>query len=115
MDFMQKVLLKQRLEAERDKRIKRKIKKAIACTLLISGAIFLVGFFYDKGTMIEETYTVQDGDTLRSISEHYLEKNTANRQYILEFEHNIKDLNPELKQSDFLYPGQKINIQYWVK
>ena len=57
---------------------------------------------------------MQEGDTLREISHKYLEKNTANKPYILEFEQDIKKHNPEL-QNGFIYPGQKLNIQYWVK
>jgi hypothetical protein len=59
---------------------------------------------------------VQKGETLWSISEDYLEKNSGGRRYILEFMSGIRELNPWLTETkDQIQPGDKITIRYWVK
>ena len=65
---------------------------------------------------VETVYTVQPGDTLWSISEEYLQKNTGGRRYILEFKEGIKELNPWLVDSkEQVHTGDKVIISYWIK
>lgn len=77
--------------------------------------LLLTGFYNVPQKLVETTYEVQAGDTLRDISEKFLPLNTGGRRYILEFEEGIVELNPELqKDRGSIYPGQKIRINYWV-
>lgn len=92
------------------------MRKFIAGVALIVSVGFLLGFYDGSQQLVETTYTVQAGDTLRDISEKFLPLNTGGRRYILEFEEGIVELNPELqKDRGSIYPGQKIRINYWVK
>ena len=75
-----------------------------------------MGYHNGDQEIVETTYTVKSGDTLRDISEAYLEKNTGSRTYILEFESGIKELNPWLADNNaILHPGDEIHIRYSVK
>ena len=97
---------------------KRRVRWGRVLGALAIGAaaiVLLTGFNATEKKLVETTYTVKEGDTLRSISEAYLPLNTAESRYILEFEHDIIDLNPELYRADYIHPGQKIRINYWVK
>ena len=77
--------------------------------------LLTTGFYNGPQKLVETTYEVQAGDTLRDISEKFLPLNTGGRRYILEFEQGIVELNPELQQDrGKIYPGQKIRINYWV-
>lgn len=109
----------EQIEEQRNKKrgIENAIKKFLAGTALIGTAVLLTGFYEGDQQFVEETYTVQKGDTLRHIAETYLEKNTGGRRYILEFEQGIIEGNPELQNgnSGNIHPGQKIKITYWVK
>ena len=92
------------------------MRKFIAGVALIVSVGFLVGCYDGPQKLVETTYIVREGDTLRDISEAYLPLNTGGRRYILEFEEGMVELNPELQQDrGKIYPGQKIRINYWVK
>ena len=66
--------------------------------------------------LVEETYTVRQGDTLWGIAEEYVAKNTGTRRYILEYKSGIEELNPWLlDRKGEIYPGDKITLTYWVK
>lgn len=95
----------------------RKYLKKGVVAIAITGAVLLsLGAYSGDQQLIEDTYTVQKGDTLWSISETYLKKNTGGRRYILEFQEGIKELNPWLLDTDCqLKPGDKLRINYWIK
>ena len=79
-------------------------------------AILLSGFVADDGKLVSEMYEVKPGDTIWSISETYLPKNTAGRKYILQFQHEILDANPDVKANGCkIHPGDKLVINYRVK
>lgn len=82
----------------------------------VLAVLLLTGFYDGPQQLVETTYEVRQGDTLRDISERFLPMNTGGRRYLLEFEEGIVELNPELQQDrGTIYPGQKIRINYWIK
>ena len=115
MTFKEKV-------AQARARQKKALKKAAICAALAAAGLLACGwkwglcFYQGDQVLIEDTYTVQKGDTLRSISEAFLQKNTGSRRYILEFEQGIIELNPILqgKAGTTIHPGDKLRINYWV-
>lgn len=69
-----------------------------------------------NAVLVEEIYVVQPGDTLWSITETYLAKNTGTRRYILEYKSGIEELNPWLlERHGLIYPGDELRMTYWVK
>lgn len=90
----------------------RLIGAGVGLSLLAS---VLCGYYDGNQELVETTYTVKKGDTLRGISEAYLPLNTGGRRYILEFEQGIREINPELWHTVTIQPGQVIKINYWVK
>lgn len=111
-DWLQRTRAKMQQRRKREKRI----LKGAVCGLLIGGAVLLCGYMSQQEVnRVETVYTVKPGDTLRYISEAYLEKETANKRYILRFEHDIKMLNPQLQDSVDIHPGDEIKIQYFTK
>jgi len=94
------------------------LKKVLVCGLMIGSTVIFTGGNYPKVELVEDTYTVQAGDSLWSISEEFLQKNTGGRRYILEFKSGIKELNPWLLERPSeceIYPGDELRINYWVK
>jgi nucleoid-associated protein YgaU len=104
-------------EARARKRgIESAIKRFLAGTAIIGAAVICAGFYDGDQVRVETVYTVQPGDTLWSISEEYLQKNTGGRRYILEFKESIKELNPWLCDThEQIKPGDKVTISYWIK
>lgn len=98
-------------------RLERTIKGLFASAALVGAAVVFSGFYSGDQRLVEETYTVKEGDTLRGIATEYLKKNTGGRRYILEFEQGIIEINPELQDGNagHIKPGQKIRINYFVK
>ena len=110
MDFhtrMQKKLARRR-------QYYKKMKQYLVCFLLLSSAWLSCGFHLAGETeLVQEIYTVRSGDTLRGISERYLAQNTGKTSYILEFEQEIKELNPWLQERHgLLLPGDELVICY---
>ena len=87
----------------------------IAAAALFSGA----GGAWEDGrnaVLVEEVYTVRPGDTLWSIAEEYVAKNTGTRRYILEYKSGMEELNPWLvERRGVIYPGDRLTLTYWVK
>ena len=69
--------------------------------------------------LITETYDVQEGDTLSTIAQDFIEKNTYSKRELKEFEYGIVEINPFLakreKEGFILYVGETIKINYWIK
>ena len=79
-------------------------------------AALLSGFVADDGKPMSEVYIVKPGDTVWSISEEYLPKNTAGRKYILQFQHEILEANPQVKANGgVIKAGDKLVINYRVR
>lgn len=99
--------------------MKRRVRWGRVAAAVIGGALavtLLTGVYSGDQKLVQTVYVVQEGDTLRDISEMFLSLNTGGRRYILEFEEGIVELNPELHGNrGNIYPGQKIKVNYWVK
>ena len=65
-------------------------------------------------TVVQVSYEVQQGDTLNSIAEKYVQKNTYGSRDINEFREGIRELNDWLLTRE-LKPGDVLRINYWEK
>lgn len=63
--------------------------------------------------LVEAEYTVQAGDSLESIAQAYMEKNTYGPRELKEFKSGIVQLNDWLLTRD-LQAGDKVKVNYWV-
>lgn len=92
------------------------LKKGVVAIALTGAVLLSLGADNGDQKLVKDSYTVQKGDTLWSISETYLKKNTGGRRYILEFQEGIKELNPWLLDTrGQVQPGDVLHINYWVK
>ena len=103
---------KKRMKRRRDERIMCRIKKAVLIAAIGATAIISMGVADGADyRLVEETYTVQPGDTLWTIGETFMEKNTYGRRYLPEFIEGIKQNNDELVRSNGqVSPGQKLRV-----
>ena len=108
---------KKKMQRKRDHAIIGKLKHgAIIAAVGISAVLSLGAADGDDYRVVEEVYTVQEGDTLWSIGEAFVEKNTYGQRYLPEFIEGIKQNNDFLVESHGqVEPGQKLRITYWVK
>ena len=108
---------RKRMQRRRDAALICRIKKAaIIAALGMAAALSLGAVDSRPYEFVEEVYVVQKGDTLWTIGEEYMEKNTYGRRYLPEFVQGIIQENDELVESHGqVEPGQKIKITYWVK
>ena len=60
-----------------------------------------------------QEYTVQAGDSLESIAQAYMAKNTYGPRELKEFKSGIVQLNDWLLTRD-LQAGDKVKVNYWV-
>ncbi|BEU88706.1 hypothetical protein TAMA11512_21700 [Selenomonas sp. TAMA-11512] len=96
------------------------IMKFVFIAALI-GSIFILSGAAQRdnaadAVFVEEVYVVKPGDTVWSIAEEYLPKNTYSRRYILEYVEGIKENNPWLvERKSQLQPGDELVMTYWVK
>ena len=98
------------------KKRKFNARRGAACLVLAAAALFFCGMYKGDQVLVEDTHIVQSGETLWSISETYLQKNTGGRRYIMEFMEGIKELNPWIKEQGYtIHPGDKVRVNYWVK
>ena len=65
-------------------------------------------------TVVHVSYKVQEGDTLDSIAQKYIQKNTYGVRDINEFREGIREINNWLMTRE-LKPGDIIRINYWEK
>ena len=108
---------RKRMRQRKDRNIIRGLKRAAIGAALCAVAALSLGAAdsHHPYDMVEEIYTVQKGDTLWTIGEEYMAKNTYGPRYLLEFIEGIKQNNEELvKSHGQVEPDQKIKITYWV-
>ena len=92
------------------------IKKGVVAIALTGAVLLSLGADNGNQKLVEDSYTVQKGDTLWSISETYIKNKTVVLRYILEFQEGIKELNPWLLDTrGQVQPGDVLRINYWVK
>ena len=98
------------------------VKKVTAGCALAGLAILFAGAAgepWDDGQnaiLVEEVYTVKNGDTLWDIAEEYVAKNTGTKRYILEYKEGIYENNPWLvDRGGMIYPGDVLQMTYWTK
>ena len=65
-------------------------------------------------TVVQVSYKVQEGDTLDSIAETYMKKNTYGKREKTEFLSGIRELNVWLLERE-MRPGDVLRINYWEK
>ena len=98
-------------------------KRAVTGAAIALAAIICAGAASDHAqgdvrdaVLVEEVYTVKDGDTLWGIAEEYIMKNTGSRRYILEYKEGIYENNPWLvDRKGLIRPGDALRMTYWVK
>ena len=110
------VKARKKMQQKRDRAIIEKMKRGtIIAAIGISAALSLGAADGHDYRIVEETYTVQPGDTLWSIGETFMKKNTYGRRYLPEFIEGIKQNNDFLVESrGQVEPGQKLRVTYWV-
>jgi len=65
-------------------------------------------------TVVHVSYEAQEGDTLDSIAEKYVQKNTYGVRDFYEFKEGIRELNDWLLTRD-VKKGDVIRINYWER
>lgn len=66
-------------------------------------------------TFVTETYTVTKSDTLQSIAEKYITKNTGTVREVDEFQEGIRELNFDVIGNGEVKAGEVLKITYWEK
>lgn len=98
------------------------LKKFVLVAVLV--VVFLVSFVYglvnasvpgEKAyLLVTENYTVQDNDTLDSITKHYIVKNTYGKREFKEFRDGIIELNYNIFKERNIRKGDNLVINYWI-
>ena len=94
-----------------------KLKKALAVgAILLFGAVNLSNFNQHRDEIIHvENYKVRAGDTFWDITQYYRDLDARNL-YIFEYQDEIRELNPHLKDKHFqLQPNDVITVRYVKK
>lgn len=90
---------------------------ALSASVCFSGVSYAQEEPYVRNVVV---YVAEDGDTIQSIAETYIKKNTYGQREIREFKSGIVEENPWLVDrksgNDFkVQKGDRIEISYWVK
>ena len=111
------VKARKKMQQKRDRAIIATMKRGtIIAAIGLSAALSLGAADGHDYRIVEEVYTVQSGDTLWTIGERFIQKNTYGRRYLPEYIEGIKQLNESLVESHGqVEPGQRLRITYWVK
>lgn len=104
-----------------DNKVRKIFLNGIAVISLIIVIAIVCGFTdKPKGELVTETYIVQQGDTLWSISDKYMQKNDYGPRDIREFvsgivESNYDDVFKYRDGNHYVYPNDQLKINYWVR
>lgn len=91
------------------------LKKIVMVVMLLTATVVLSGFSeaaMPKWVLIHDAHHVVEGETLDSITQAYMKKNTYGPRGFEEFREGIIDLN-NLRDME-VHPGQELRINYWV-
>ena len=93
-----------------------KFKKALAvAAILLFGAVNLSNFNQRQDVIHVETYRVKAGDTFWNVTEYYRDLD-ARDLYIFDYQDEVRDLNPKLKDNNCqLQPNDLITVHYVKK
>ena len=94
-----------------------KLKKALAvgAVILFGMATLGINFNDEKNIVHVENYKVRNGDTFWNVTEYYRELDARNL-YLLEYQDEVRELNPHLKERNYqLQPNDVITVQYVTK
>ena len=93
-----------------------KLKKALAvAAILLFGAVNLSNFNQRQDVIHVETYRVKAGDTFWNVTEYYRDLD-ARDLYIFDYQDEVRDLNPHLKDNNCqLQPNDLITVHYVKK
>ena len=93
-----------------------KLKKALAvAAILLFGALNLSNFNQRQDVIHVETYRVKAGDTFWNVTEYYRDLD-ARDLYIFDYQDEVRDLNPHLKDNNCqLQPNDLITVHYVKK
>lgn len=93
-----------------------KLKKALAvAAILLFGAVNLSNFNQRQDVIHVETYRVKAGDTFWNVTEYYRDLD-ARDLYIFDYQDEVRELNPKLKDNNCqLQPNDLITVHYVKK
>ncbi|MDF2570217.1 MAG: Peptidoglycan-binding lysin protein [Sporomusa sp.] len=96
----------------------KRFKRLIIVTALLASMVGYGNGSEPTSALVSENYTVKPGDTLWSISQQYITKNTYGARDIREFYQGIIEINDPVFQNRIpgeIHPGDKLTINYFVK
>lgn len=95
---------------------KKELLAFIAFCILITIVLATqTSFTRNNVRYVTEMYTVQPNDSLTSVSERYIGKNTGTVRQIDEFREGIKELNFDVIGDGEVKAGEVLKIGYWIK
>lgn len=93
--------------------MKKIISLIVFCLILFSSACF-ASSLSKPWIFVQDVHLVRQGETLDSIAQDFMKKNTYGQREIHEFTEGIKELNPWLEKRDIHY-ANILYINYWIK
>lgn len=97
--------------------MKQQIKNYLIVLLfgIIVAAILATqtGFTRDEIRYVATTYTVQQSDSLETISERFIKLNTATDRRLDEFQEGIREANYSIIGDGDVKEGEILTIGYW--
>ena len=92
------------------------MKKGFVAVFVVGMMILTSGMTFASWKLIEDTYTVQQGETLDEITDKFIPLNTYAPREHNEFKSGIRELNRSLwERGSEVVPGETIRINYWIE
>ena len=93
--------------------MKKIISLIVFCLILFSSACF-ASSLGKSWIFVQDVHLVRQGETLDSIAQDFMKKNTYGQREIREFTEGIRELNSWLEKRDIHY-ADILYINYWIK